>query len=159
MTAPAVPPTTPPTISMDDLPNSIGQTFGPTSWLTIDQARINQFAEATGDHQWIHVDAEAAKNGPFGATIAHGYLTLSLASFFAPQLVTIEGFTMGINYGVDKVRFPSPVLVGSKVRARGEIMEVTEVPGGFQVKNKITIEAEGGTKPACVIESLSRYLK
>src|SRR3978361_614037 len=159
MTAPATPPTTPPVISMADLPNSIGQTFGPTEWLTIDQARINQFAEATGDHQWIHVDPEAAKNGPFGATIAHGYLTLSLSSYFAFQLIAVDGISMGINYGVDKVRFPSPVLVGSKVRARAEIMEVTELPGGYQVEKKHQIEAEGGTKPACVIESLSRYLK
>ncbi len=147
------------TISMDELPGAVGRTFGPTEWLTIDQDRINLFADATGDHQWIHVDEEAAKSGPFGATIAHGYLTLSLTSYFAPQLVEISGFSMGNNYGVDKVRFPSPVLVGSKVRARGEIVEVTEIPGGYQVKNKITIETEGGTKPACVVESLSRYLK
>ena len=147
------------TTTIAELPGLKGTELGTSEWFEVTQDSVNLFAEATGDHQWIHVDAEAAKSGPFGATIAHGYLTLALSSFFAPQLVTIEGFTMGINYGVDKVRFPSPVLVGSKVRARGELMEVTEIPGGFQVKNKITIEAEGGTKPACVIESLSRYLK
>ena len=147
------------TLSIDELPDSIGRTFGPTDWLTIEQSRIDLFAEATGDHQWIHVDPEAAKSGPFGATIAHGYLTLSLSSYFAFQLIAVDGISMGINYGVDKVRFPSPVLVGSKVRARAEIMEVTPIEGGFQVKTKLTIETEGGTKPACVIESLSRYLR
>jgi acyl dehydratase len=147
------------TLTIDDLPNSIGRTFGPTEWLTIDQSRIDQFAEATGDHQWIHVDPEAAKSGPFGATIAHGYLTLSLSSFFMFQLIAVEDISMGINYGVDKVRFPSPVPVGSKLRARGEIIEVTPIDGGFQVKTKLTLETEGGAKPACVVESLSRYLR
>ena len=147
------------TLSVDDLPNAIGRTFGPTEWLTVEQSRIDQFAEATGDHQWIHVDPEAAKNGPFGATIAHGYLTLSLSSVLMFELIAVDGSSMGINYGVDKVRFPSPVLVGSKVRGRAEIMEVTPIDGGFQVKTKLTIETEGGTKPACVIESLSRYLR
>ncbi len=146
-------------LTIDDLPTSIGRQFGPTDWLTIDQARIDQFAEATGDHQWIHVDPEAAKSGPFGATIAHGYLTLSLSSYFMFQLINVEGISMGINYGVDKVRFPSPVPVGSKVRARAEIIEVTPIEGGFQVKVRQTIETEGGAKPACVIESLSRYLR
>ena len=146
-------------LTIDDLPNSIGRQFGPTDWLTIDQARIDQFAEATGDHQWIHVDPEAAKSGPFGATIAHGYLTLSLSSLFMFQLIDVKNISMGINYGVDKVRFPSPVPVGSKVRARAEIIEVTPIEGGFQVKVRQTIETEGGAKPACVIESLSRYLR
>ena len=146
-------------LTIDDLPNSIGRQFGPTDWLTIDQARIDQFAEATGDHQWIHVDPEAAKSGPFGATIAHGYLTLSLSSLFMFQLIDVKNISMGINYGVDKVRFPSPVPVGSRVRARAEIVEVTPIEGGFQVKVRQTIETEGGAKPACVIESLSRYLR
>ena len=147
------------TLSIDELPESVGRTFGPTDWITIEQSRIDQFAEATGDHQWIHVDPEAAKSGPFGATIAHGYLTLSLSSFFAFQLLAVDGISMGINYGVDKVRFPSPVLVGSKLRARAEIMEVTPIEGGFQVKTKLTMETEGASKPSCVIESLSRYLR
>ena len=146
-------------LTIDELPNSVGRQFGPTEWLTIDQHRIDQFADATGDHQWIHVDPEAAKNGPFGATIAHGYLTLSLSSYFMSQLINVDNISMGINYGVDKVRFPSPVPVGSKLRARGEIMEVTPIDGGFQVKTKLTLETEGGAKPACVIEALSRYLR
>jgi len=147
------------TLSFDDLPNAVGRTFGPTDWLTIEQSRIDQFAEATGDHQWIHVDPERAKDGPFGATIAHGYLTLSIVSYFAAQLVVVTGMSMGINYGVDKVRFPAPVLVGSRIRARAEIMDVTPIDGGYQVKTKFTIESEGGTKPNAVIESLSRYLR
>jgi acyl dehydratase len=147
------------TLSFDDLPNSVGRTFGPTDWLTIEQSRIDQFAEATGDHQWIHVDPERAKEGPFGATIAHGYLTLSIVSYFASQLVVVTGMSMGINYGVDKVRFPAPVLVGSLIRARAEIMDVTPIDGGYQVKTKFTIESEGGSKPNAVIESLSRYLR
>jgi acyl dehydratase len=146
-------------LTIDELPDSIGRQFGPTEWLTIDQQRIDQFADATGDHQWIHVDPEAAKSGPFGATIAHGYLTLSLSSYFMFQLINVEGISMGINYGVDKVRFPSPVPVGSKVRGRAEIIEVTPIEGGYQVKTRLTIETEGGAKPACVIESLSRYLR
>ncbi len=147
------------TLSIDDLPGALGRTFGPTEWLTIEQSRVDQFAEATGDHQWIHIDPEAAKNGPFGATIAHGYLTLSLSNYFAPQLIEVTGVSMGINYGVDKVRFPSPVLVGTRIRARGEIVDVTPIEGGFQVKTKFTIEQEAGGKPACIVESLSRYLR
>jgi acyl dehydratase len=147
------------TLSIDELPASVGRRFGPSDWLTIEQSRVDEFADATGDHQWIHVDPEAAKNGPFGATIAHGYLTLSLASYFAPQLISVEGISMGINYGVDKVRFPSPVLVGTRIRAGAEIIDVTPIDGGFQVKTKFTIEQEAGGKPACIIESLSRYLR
>jgi acyl dehydratase len=147
------------TLSIDELPDAVGRTFGPTDWLTIEQSRVDQFADATGDHQWIHVDQERAKSGPFGATIAHGYLTLSLASYFAPQLIAVDGISMAINYGVDKVRFPAPVLVGSRLHARAEIAEVTPIEGGFQVKTKLTIETEGASKPACVIESLSRYLR
>ena len=129
-------------LTIDDLPESIGRQFGPTEWLTIDQGRIDQFAAATGDHQWIHVDPEAAKSGPFGATIAHGYLTLSLSSYFMFQLIAVEGISMGINYGVDKVRFPSPVPVGSKVRARAEIMEVTPIQGGLPGQD----EADAGDR-------------
>ena len=147
------------TLSIDELPQSVGRTFGPTDWLTIEQSRVDQFAEATGDHQWIHVDPEAAKQGPFGATIAHGYLTLALSSYFNPQLLAVDGISMGINYGVDKVRFPSPVVVGTRIRASAEIVDVTAIEGGFQVKTKFTIEQEAGGKPACIIESLSRYLR
>jgi acyl dehydratase len=134
-----------------------GRHLGHSDWLEITQERVNTFAEATGDFQWIHVDAERAKDSPFGGTIAHGYLTLSLASYLVPQIVRYEGFTMAVNYGVDRVRFPAPVRVGARVRAGAEIAEVTEVGTGAKVKTLITIEIERGVKPACVIESLSRW--
>jgi acyl dehydratase len=126
--------------------------------LEIDQDRINLFADATGDHQWIHVDVDRAKDGPFGAPIAHGYLTLSLSNLFLPQIIEVRGFGMGINYGVDKVRFPAPVTVGSRIRGGGELIEVSDVKGGIQTLVRITVEIEGGDKPACVIDSLSRWL-
>ncbi len=134
-----------------------GRHLGHSDWLEITQERVDQFAEATGDHQWIHVDVERSRQGRFGGTIAHGYLTLSLASYFLPQIVRYEGFAMAVNYGVDKVRFPAPVPVGSRIRAGAEITEVTDVGTGVQVKTIITIEIEDGEKPACVIESLSRW--
>jgi len=136
----------------------IGRHLGHSEWLTIDQDRVNLFADATGDHQWIHVDVERAKSGPFGAPIAHGYLTLSLSNLFLPQIVEVVGFSTGVNYGVDKVRFPSPVKVGDRVRAGAELTEVTDVANGLQTKIVITIEVEGSAKPACIIESLSRWL-
>ena len=136
----------------------IGRHLGHSEWLTVDQDRVNLFADATGDHQWIHVDVERAKGGPFGAPIAHGYLTLSLSNLFLPQIVEVVGFSTGVNYGVDKVRFPSPVKVGDRVRAGAELTEVTEVANGLQTKIVITIEVEGSSKPACIIESLSRWL-
>ena len=134
-----------------------GRHLGHSDWLEITQERVDQFAEATGDHQWIHVDVERSRQGRFGGTIAHGYLTLSLASYFLPQIVRYEGFAMAVNYGVDKVRFPAPVPVGSRIHAGAEITEVTDVGTGVQVKTIITIEIEDGEKPACVIESLSRW--
>src|SRR5215467_11085059 len=115
-----------------DVLSAVGTTLGPTDWITITQEQINKFAEATMDNQWIHVDTERAKSGPFGAPIAHGYLTMSLASHFLAQLVHVSGISMGINYGVDKVRFPAPVPVGSKLTATGEIIDAKEVPGGVQ---------------------------
>ena len=136
----------------------IGRHLGHSEWLTIDQDRVNLFADATGDHQWIHIDVERAKSGPFGAPIAHGYLTLSLSNLFLPQIVEVVGFSTGVNYGVDKVRFPSPVKVGDRVRAGAELTEVIDVTNGLQTKIVITIEVEGSTKPACIIESLSRWL-
>ena len=136
----------------------IGRHLGHSEWLTIDQDRVNLFADATGDHQWIHVDVERAKSGPFGAPIAHGYLTLSLSNLFLPQIVEVVGFSTGVNYGVDKVRFPSQVKVGDRVRAGAELTEVTDVANGLQTKIVITIEVEGSAKPACIIESLSRWL-
>jgi acyl dehydratase len=137
---------------------AVGTHLGYSDWLEIDQDRINLFADATGDHQWIHVDVEKAKAGPFGAPIAHGYLTLSLSNLFLPQIVEVRGFDMGVNYGVDKVRFPAPVTVGSRIRGGGELIDVSDVKGGIQTLVRITVEIEGGDKPACVIDSLSRWL-
>jgi acyl dehydratase len=143
----------------DDVRAAVGQHLGYSEWLTIDQARINTFADATGDHQWIHVDVERAnRESPFGGPIAHGYLTMSLSNLFLPQIVEVAGFTAGVNYGVNKVRFMTPVLVGSRVRGGAELLEVTDVPGGIQTIMKITIEIEGAPKPACVIEAVSRWL-
>jgi acyl dehydratase len=137
---------------------AVGTNLGHSEWLEIDQARVNLFADATGDHQWIHVDPVRAAEGPFGGPIAHGYLTLSLSNLFLPQIVEFRGFSTGVNYGVDKVRFVAPVKVGDRVRGGAELVEVSEVAGGLQTLIRITIEIDGGTKPACVIDSLSRWL-
>jgi len=137
--------------------DSAGTHLGSTDWLQIDQQRIDLFAEATGDHQWIHVDPERAAQGPFGKTIAHGYLTLSLANLFLPQLLQVDNVSMGVNYGCDKVRFPAPVPVGSRVRGSGEILSAEEVKGGVQVVVRVTIEVEGSDRPACVIDTISRF--
>jgi acyl dehydratase len=145
--------------SPEALLGAVGTTLGPTDWITITQEQINAFADATLDNQWIHVDTERAKSGPFGAPIAHGYLTMSLASHFLADLVRVSNISMGINYGVDKVRFPSPVPVGSKLRGAGEIIDAKEVPGGVQATIRITIERERGDKPAAIVEALARYLK
>ncbi|MEY3618379.1 MAG: hypothetical protein RL726_1077 [Actinomycetota bacterium] len=142
----------------DDVRAHLGKHLGHSEWIEIDQDRVNLFADATGDHQWIHVDPERATKGPFGAPIAHGYLTLSISNLFLPQIVEVKGFSAGVNYGVDKVRFPSPVKVGARIRAGAELTAISEVNGGLQTTIVITIEIEGGTKPACVIESLSRWL-
>lgn len=143
--------------SVGELKDAIGEDLGTTGWLEVDQKRIDLFADATGDHQWIHVDPEKAALGPFGTTIAHGYLTLSLIPSFTPQLMRVEGVKMGVNYGVNKVRFPSPVPVGSRLRATGRIAEVSEVPGGAQLVVAITVEREGGAKPVCVAETVVRF--
>ena len=135
-----------------------GSHLGYSDWLEITQERIDQFADATGDHQWIHVDPERAKDGPYGTTIAHGYLTMSLSNFFLPQVVEVQGFALGINYGVNKVRFPAPVPVGSRVRAGVQLSAVEPIDGGVQTVMLITIEVDGGVKPACIIEAVSRYL-
>ena len=136
---------------------AVGQDLGTTDWLSISQERIQTFADATGDHQWIHVDPDRARQGPFGTTIAHGYLTLSLANLFLPQLVQYEGLKMGVNYGCDKVRFPSPVPVGSKLRLGAELTNVEDIPGGAQVYMTFTFEVEGAPKPSCVSEIIFRY--
>lgn len=133
-----------------------GKEWGKSEWLQVTQDRIDQFAEATNDHQWIHVDAERAKSGPFGATIAHGFLTLALIPALAGALTKVEGVRMGINYGLNKVRFPSPVKVGSRVRAVSKNLTVDDVENGLQIVNQVTIEVEGQEKPACVAETVSR---
>ncbi|HZT90759.1 MAG TPA: MaoC family dehydratase [Gaiellaceae bacterium] len=135
---------------------NVGDRFGPSSWIEITQERIDRFAEATGDHQWIHVDPERAKEGPFGTTIAHGYLTLSLLPVASYEVVPRQG-RMGINYGANRVRFPAPVPVGSRVRATFEVGEVREVEGGGQVTMTATVEREGGEKPVCVAEVVFRH--
>jgi len=136
-----------------------GADLGTTEWVEIAQERVNQFADATGDHQWIHVDVErATTESPYGAPIAHGYLTLSLVNLFLPQLLTVNGASMGVNVGLDKVRFPAPVRVDSRIRGRGEIVGVDEVKGGVQVVVRVTVEVEGSDKPACVADTVSRFL-
>ncbi|MYT72869.1 MaoC family dehydratase [Streptomyces sp. cg28] len=142
---------------VDELKGAVGEQLGHSDWVEIEQSRIDGFAEATGDHQWIHVDPERAKSGPFGTTIAHGYLTLSLLPLFGPQLIAVEGVKMGVNYGTNKVRFPAPVPVGSRLRATGKITSVEDVAGGVQVSVAFTVERDGGDKPVCVAESVSRY--
>lgn len=140
-----------------DLKAAEGEQLGGSDWLEIDQQRINLFADATGDHQWIHVDPERAKDGPFGKCIAHGYLTLSLVNLFLPQIIDVQGIAMGVNVGCEKVRFPAPVLVGSRVRGSGELVSVEEVKGGIQSVVRVTVEIEGQDKPACVVDTISRY--
>ena len=139
------------------LQNAVGRHLGYSEWLTITQERVNRFADATGDHQWIHVDPARAKNGPFGACIAHGYLTLSLVNMFLPQIVEVRGIRMGVNYGVDKVRFPAPVRVGARIRGGGELINVEEVKGGVQATIRVTVEIEGSDRPACVVDTISRF--
>ena len=137
---------------------AVGNHLGYSDWLEITQDRVDRFADSTGDHQWIHVDPVRAKDGPFGTTIAHGYLTMSLSNLLLPQIVDVQGFDLGVNYGVNKVRFPAPVPVGARIRAGAELVEAEPVPGGVQTIVRITIEVEGGSKPACIIEAVSRYL-
>jgi acyl dehydratase len=148
--------TTNETIELSELPNWVGKHLGFTEWQEMTQERVNMFADATDDHQFIHVDVERAKETPFGGTIAHGYLTLSLMAPIMGELLNVSGVKMGVNYGLDKVRFPAPLPVGAQFRGGGEIAEVTEVPGGLQVKSKCTIEVQGSEKPVCVAETLVR---
>jgi acyl dehydratase len=133
-----------------------GQHAGYTEWQTMEQERVNRFADATDDHQWIHVDVERAKDSPFGGTIAHGYLTLSLVAPIMGELVKVTDSTTGINYGLDRVRFPAPLPVGARWRGGAELLEVTEIPGGLQMKVRVTIEVQGSEKPAMVADSLVR---
>lgn len=141
---------------VDGLKAAVGQHLGYSEYLDITQERVNKFADATGDHQWIHVDVERAKSGPFGGPIAHGYLTLSLGPMLYPTVVRIEGFSMGVNYGANKVRFPSPVPVGAKLRLGVKLLDVEEIAGGVQTTMEFTFECEGAAKPSCVAEIIFR---
>jgi acyl dehydratase len=143
--------------SLDEVKAAVGEHNGYSDWHVVTQEQINAFADATGDHQWIHIDPEKAAAGPFGTTIAHGFLTLSLIPMLVSQVSKVNGIRMGVNYGLNKVRFPAPVPVGSKLRAGVQIKSVEEIPGGLQLVNEVTIEAEGGTKPCCVAETVVRY--
>ncbi|MEZ5341344.1 MAG: MaoC family dehydratase [Acidimicrobiales bacterium] len=143
---------------IDGLKAVVGEHLGYSDWIEITQEMVNQFAEATGDHQWIHVDVERAKaQSPFGGPIAHGYLTLSLAPRLLPEIVMATGFVMGVNYGAEKVRFPSPVPVGSKLRMGATLASVTDVAGGCQGEFTLVFEVEGAAKPSCVASVLFRY--
>jgi len=139
-----------------ELKSLVGEHLGYSPYLAITQDRVNLFAEATGDYQWIHVDVERAKAGPFGGPIAHGYLTLSLGPVFYPQVVRIEGFSMGVNYGANKVRFPSPVPVGANLRMGVKLLAVEDIAGGIQSTMEFTFECEGAPKPSCVAEIIFR---
>jgi acyl dehydratase len=144
------------TMDMASLRDAVGKHLGYTEWHEMTQERVNQFADATDDHQFIHVDPERAKQTPFGGTVAHGYLTLSLMAPVMGELMHVSDAKMGVNYGLDRVRFPAPLPVGAQWRGGGEIVEVSEVPGGLQVKTKCTIEVQGSEKPACVAECVVR---
>jgi acyl dehydratase len=141
---------------IDEIKSYVGKELGVSEWHEVTQEDINTFADVTGDHQWIHVDTERAKETPFGGTIAHGYYILSLAPKFSYELFTIEGFAFGLNYGVNRVRFISPMPVGGKIRMRAKVGSVEDVPGGAQIMTELTFEREGGEKPVCVAETLMR---
>jgi acyl dehydratase len=140
--------------TFEEIEAAAGEEIGTTEWVEIDQERVNRFADATGDHQWIHVDVERAKDGPFGGTIAHGYLTLSLVPWLGSQVFTLDTPGAKLNYGVNKVRFPNPVRVGSRIRARVGINGVADIPTGKQLTVGYTVEIEGQDKPACVAETV-----
>ncbi|MFE5161026.1 MaoC family dehydratase [Streptomyces sp. NPDC056697] len=142
---------------LDELKKLAGSDLGTSEWIEVTQDRIDTFADATGDHQWIHTDPERAAKGPFGAPIAHGYLTLSLFIPLFTELLDVRGVTTKVNYGLNKVRFPAPVLCGSRLRLAARLASVEDVPGGVQITVDGTIEADGGTKPAAVVQSLSRF--
>jgi acyl dehydratase len=141
---------------LDELKASEGEVLGTSDWHKVTQEAIDDFADVTGDHQWIHVDVERAKETPFGGTIAHGYYTLALAPMFTEQVMSLEGFAFAVNYGLNKVRFPAPVPVGSRVRATVKLAALEEIPGGAQIMLELTFEVEGAEKPACVAQTLAR---
>ena len=142
--------------TVEDLKAAVGTVVGQSDWVTVDQERINPFADATGDHQWIHVDPERAAQGPFGSTIAHGFLSLSLLPMLLAQVYRIEGTRMGVNYGLNRVRFTAPVPVGSQVRGNVELADVADVTGGVQLTTKVTVEIAGSERPALVAEWVTR---
>jgi acyl dehydratase len=144
--------------TLNDLTSYVGKELGASSWVDVDQDRINAFADATDDHQWIHVDAERAKDGPFGGTIAHGYLTLSLLIPMWTDILEVGDVRTMVNYGLNKVRFPSPVPSGSKIRARATLASLEAIPGGAQLAVDVLVERQGGDKPACVAQLVLRYL-
>lgn len=144
--------------NVQELKAAVGESFGPTAWREITQKRVDTFADATDDHQWIHVDPERAKEGPFGGTIAHGFLTLSLLPSFLPELLSVGEISMMVNFGLNKVRFPKPVPVGSRVRATGELIDVKNSPAGHLATLKVSIEVEGERRPVCVAESLLLFV-
>ena len=152
-------PVTPVTLFVDELPSRVGETLGYSAWHRISQEQVDDFAEATGDHQWIHVDPERALAGPFGRTIAHGYLTLALAPVLLEEVLQLLGAGLVVNYGANRVRFPSPVPVGSSVRAAVQLLGVEEVAGGVQAAWGMTFESDASPKPACVAEILFRYYR
>ncbi|HEY7836396.1 MAG TPA: MaoC family dehydratase [Solirubrobacteraceae bacterium] len=141
---------------LDQVKEYVGRELGVSEWHLVTQEEIDEFARVTGDDQWIHVDVERAKQSPFGGTIAHGYFTLSLAPRFSYDMFTFEGFAFGVNYGLNRLRFPSPMPVGDRVRMRATLASVEEIPGGAQITTELTFERAGGEKPVCVAESLSR---
>ncbi|MCG5434418.1 MaoC family dehydratase [Mycobacterium sp. MYCO198283] len=145
--------------SVSELTATVGEEIGASDWRTITQESVNQFADATGDHQWIHVDPERAASGPFGTTIAHGFLTLSLLPVLMHDIFTVDGIKLAVNYGLNKVRFPAPVPVGARVRGVTKVVNVDDLGGGtVQVTMSTTVEIDGGAKPACVAESIVRYM-
>lgn len=143
--------------SVDALVAAEGRDLGATDWVEVTQERVNRFADATDDHQWIHVDPVRAQDGPFGACIAHGYLTLALANLFLPQLIRADRLKMGVNVGCERVRFPAPVRVGSRIRGRGEVLKVERIRDAVQSTVRVTIEIEGSERPGCVVDTISRY--
>jgi acyl dehydratase len=154
---PATPATT--EVHVDQLGTHAGRSLGQSSWYPITQEQVDLFADATGDHQWIHVDPVRAKSGPFGQTIAHGYLTLSMAPVLLFEVLSVGGVGLVINYGANRVRFPSPLLIGARLRATVDLLEVTDVDGGVQAAFRMTFETEGGAKPVCVAEIVYRYYR
>ena len=141
----------------DDFVAAVGRELGCSDWMTITQERIDRFADATDDHQWIHVDPVRAADGPYGCTVAHGYLSLSLVNRFLPQILRVEGARFGVNYGCDRVRFPAPVKVGARIRGRGSLLRVSEKKGSSEVVVRVTVEIAGSERPGAVVDTISRF--